>query len=107
MFKAIGWFLKASFFAIVVLIASHFITWNGKSVSDQVRSTISSAERANPTKGAMKTMKKKSRTLVEDAKDAAGKIGIGGSEASKTRDEAIPSQDREELQALIHAFGET
>jgi hypothetical protein len=104
MLKAIGWFIKAGFFAIVILIASHFITWNGRTVSDQVRSTLSSAERVMPGTSTMKSVKKKSRSLVEDAKEAAGKIGIG--ETGKIRDEAIPSEDREELQALIHASDE-
>lgn len=95
MLKMIGWLLKASFFTVLVLVAAHYITWDGKTVSDQVRSTLSSADRSDPAK----TIQKKSRALIEDAKDAAARVGV----ESAKRDDAIPAEDRESLQALIHS----
>jgi hypothetical protein len=112
MMKVLGWILKATLFTAVVLIASHLITWNGKSVSDQVRSGISSAERAVPAGAALKTVKKKSRALVEDAREAAAKVGVGQPAAKTSRlkaedldshSESPTQNDREELQALIHS----
>jgi hypothetical protein len=104
MLKLLGWILKATLFAALVLVASHLITWNGKSVSDQVRSGLSSAERAVPAGQTLKTVKRKSRALVEDARDAASKIGVGApAPSSKRKGEGPSDHDREELQALIHS----
>lgn len=100
MLKAIGWFLKASLFAVVVLVASHFVKWNGKTVSDQVRSTLSSAEKSP----AVKSVTKKSKALLNEAKDAAGDV-IETSEAPTSETE-IPAADKVELQALINSENE-
>lgn len=100
MLKAIGWILKASLFAVVVLVASHFVKWNGKTVSDQVRSTLSSAEKSP----AVKSVKKKSKALLNEAKDAAGDV-IKTSDAPVSETE-IPAEDKVELQALIHEESE-
>jgi hypothetical protein len=94
MLKIIGWIFKTTLFAIVVLIAAHYVTWDGKTVSDQVRSTLSSAERSAP----VKTISNQSKRLIEDARNAASRVGV---ETSK-RDESIPAEDRARLQALIH-----
>lgn len=105
MFKLIGWCLKAAFFTILVIVASHLITWNGKTVSDQVRSSISSAERVIPGKNVMKSVKRKSIELIDDTKDVASKIGIAGTKR-RIDAEGIDTEDRERLQALIHSSGE-
>ncbi len=97
MFKLIGWCLKACFFAAIVLVASHYVTWGGRTVSDQVRSSLSSAERSQPLKAA----KKKSRALLEDAKEAASNVGIRGDQSGAKGTRKIPQADRERLQAVI------
>lgn len=97
MFKIIGWFFKASLFALVILVGSHLVKWNGRTVSDQVRSTLSSAEKF-PT---VKTVKKKSQTLMNDAKDVAGRALSTTTEKANSATEIL-EQDKAELQALIH-----
>ncbi len=99
MLKFIGWVLKASFFAIAVLIAAHYVTWDGKSVSDQVRSTLSSAEKSAP----VKTIHRKSKALIQDAKQAASHVGI---DTATKAVEIIPAADRVRLQSLIHSSDE-
>jgi hypothetical protein len=109
MFKLIGLVLKGAFFAILVLVAAHYVTWDGKSVSDQVRSTLSSADRSAP----VKTLHRKSQALIEDAREAVSHVGLKttaakrrGAEAraaDEPNDPAIPSADRARLQALIHS----
>ena len=96
MFKVIGTLFKAAAFTVLVLIAAHYITWDGKTVSDQVRSTLSSAEKSAP----VKTVRSRSRALVEDAKEAASRVGVDRA------NEPIPAEDRERLQALIHSSEE-
>lgn len=113
MFKLIGLVLKGAFFAILVLIAAHYVTWDGKSVSDQVRSTLSSADRSAP----VKSLHRKSKALIDDARSAASHVGLKktaanrrGAEARGAADEpndpAIPPEDRARLQALIHSSGD-
>ncbi len=96
MFKLLGWCFKAAIFTALVLVASHYVTWEGKSVSDTVRSSLSSADRSGP----IRTIKKKSRTLLDDAKEAVGKVGIR-KEKSMPKDGKIPAEDREQLQSVI------
>jgi hypothetical protein len=103
MFKLFGWILKAALFSGVVLIAAHYITWDGKTVSDQVGSSLSSAEKSAP----LKTIRKKSRALIRSAKETASHVGVSAAkraeETSGKLDEKIPADDREKLQALIHS----
>ena len=95
MFKFIGWIFKATLFAVLILIGSHFVSWNGRSVSDQVRSSISSAERSP----SLKAVKKTSARLLEDARTAA-EDAISSEKAGK-KEGNIPEEDKEELRALI------
>jgi hypothetical protein len=106
MFKLIGWILKATFFTAVVLVAAHYVTWNGKTVSDQVGSTLSSAEKSAP----VKTIHKKSKVILQNAKEAASHVGIDTAKRELTepksepsKNEGIPAEDRARLQALIHS----
>lgn len=103
MLKVIGWILKASFFTVLVLVAAHYITWDGKTVSDQVNSTLSHADKSAP----VRTISKKSKSLIRDAKDAASRVGVKHGSESKAevpkQADGIPSADRESLQALIHS----
>lgn len=96
MFKVLGWIIKASLFTAIILVASHLVRWNGRTVSDQVRSTLSSAERSAP----LKTARKKSEVLLEDAKDAAERA-LKAARSTTSEKAEIPEQDKEELQALI------
>ena len=115
MFKLIGFFLKCLFFSAVVLIAAHYVTWNGRTVSDQVRETLSSADRSVP----IRTIRKTSKSLLRDAREAASHVGIRTSERRRKSsidrrsgadgepgDPAIPTEDRRRLQALIHSSDE-
>ena len=101
MLKLVGWVLKASFFTAVVLIAAHYITWDGKTVSDQVRTTLSTAEKSAP----VKTIRRKSKAIIQSTiqgtKEAASHVGIDT--AKRGGKEAIPAEDRAELQAVIHS----
>ena len=101
MLKLIGWVLKASFFAVIILVSAHYITWDGKTVSDQVRSTLSSAERSAP----VKTIRKTSRSLIEEAKETASHVGLKTAKKSdlgaKVGEASIPAEDRASLEAVI------
>jgi len=46
MFKLIFGIIKLAIFTVVVLIASHHIKWDGKTVSDQVKTHMSQAQKS-------------------------------------------------------------
>lgn len=110
--------LKLCAFAAVVLIASHLIHWNGKTISDQVKITLSSEE----PKAWMKRAEKNTHSIAEEAKVAAGKIADGAPEKARawiqakkenadsmisnprsddSREESISDTEKNELSSLI------
>lgn len=96
MFKLIGWCFKFAIFAAVVLVASHLVRWNGRTISDQVKTGLSKAERAAPVKAA----KRSAQELLEDTKRTARDSKI----AEKI--EEIPAHARKELSTLISSADE-
>lgn len=44
MLNVIGWTIKVTVFAVVVIVASHVVRWKGETISDQVRAQLSHAE---------------------------------------------------------------
>ncbi|MFL5813576.1 MAG: hypothetical protein ACJ763_08360 [Bdellovibrionia bacterium] len=47
MIHAMGWLVKITLFSIFILVLGNWIQWNGRSVSDQVKTQISHAERSD------------------------------------------------------------
>ncbi len=45
MFKLIGWVLKLTVFAVLVLTAGNYFHWGSKTVNDEIRTQLSHAER--------------------------------------------------------------
>ncbi len=45
MLKLIGWLVKASFFAAVILVLGNLIHWRGRTVSDQVKAQLGHVEK--------------------------------------------------------------
>jgi hypothetical protein len=54
MFKLLGWIVKAAFISVVILVLGNTLEYHGKTLSDQVRSSLSHAESSNAVDG-MKT----------------------------------------------------
>jgi hypothetical protein len=46
MFKAIGWLIKLTVFAGIILILGNMVHWKGHTVSDQVKTSLASAQTA-------------------------------------------------------------
>lgn len=104
MFRLIGWILKATLFAVVVLVGSHFIHWEGRTINDQVSSSLSSAERSP----AVRSVKKKSSGFFESAREAAERALQSDSfkqsgNPEKTKKDEIPLRDKRQLQSLIES----
>lgn len=95
MFKLIGWIFKATLFAVVVLVGSHFLHWNGETINDQVSSSLSSAERSST----LRAVKQKSSGFIESAREAAERAF----QSDSAKKDEIPVRDKKELQSLIQS----
>jgi hypothetical protein len=103
------WILKAALFSALVLVLGNVIRWNGKTISDQVKTKVSHAEHARITE----QMKGWAKGLTSDAKmgstrKSRSEEGISpirqvAHEEREARDvrEEIPSSERQKLRALI------
>ncbi len=92
MLRLIGWAIKLGLFAAIVLVLGHVVTWKGQTISDQVKTQISHAERMDLV-GQVKHWTNK--TLGEE-RGAHGAPSNG-----KQKDEQILSSERQKLKALI------
>jgi hypothetical protein len=46
MFKAIGWLIKLSIFAGIILVLGNMLHWRGRTVSDQVKTSLAAAQQS-------------------------------------------------------------
>ncbi len=69
MLRAIGFMIKVTVFAVLVLIAGNWFKWGGKTISDQVRTQLSHAERSDVA-AQVKSWTKK---MTDDARSGASK----------------------------------
>lgn len=92
MFKLIGWIFKVTIFAAIVLALSHYVRWDGKTISDQMKTSLSQAERSAP----VKAVKKTATELLSDAKKAGSESNL-----PSRLEEKIPPAARKELNALL------
>lgn len=100
MFKAIGWLIKVSIFVVLVLILGNWLEFRGKTVSDQVKTHLSHAERSEFAH----KLRSWAGDLTEDARvGAPRKISSEtrtGSGAARSGED-LPSAERQKLRALI------
>ena len=123
MFKAIGWILKIGFFSLLVLVAGNMVHWRGRTISDQIKTQLSHAERApwagqvrswtsDVTNDARKGLHKRIRAfhptsaLYHSAERGAATERRETVAEKETRPdegpmERIPSSERQKLRALI------
>lgn len=121
MLKAISWLIKASAFALIVLVIANYFHVGEKTVSDQIKTHLAHAERSEVA-GELKDW---AHQITTDHKnglakklDAEHKVQlISGTErtdvsvpresaqpkinAVKTASEEIPSSERQKLRALM------
>ncbi len=121
MFKAIGWVIKLTFFAALVLVLGNWLEFGGKTVSDQVRTHLSHAERSDVAS----RVKKWATNLTDEAREGAKKRPLknhapaAGNTGAQTQSmapaassdqpnataeahvEKLPSTERQKLRALI------
>jgi len=116
MFRLIGWVIKTALFAALILVVGQIIQWNGKSVSDQIKTGLSHAERVTPKNLSIDTdelgQKVKNAFDFSDTFSKA-KSQFNSKTNSKTKkesasnsrqtpsEEKIPTTDKKELRALL------
>lgn len=112
MFRLIGWIFKTVLFAAFILVVGQIIQWNGKSVSDQIKTGLSHAERVTPKNLSIDTDELGQK--VKNAFDFSNTFSKSKSQlnaktkkesASNSRqtplEEKIPTTDKKELRALL------
>ena len=111
MIHAIGWLIKLTLFSILILVLGNSIHWNGKSVSDQVKTQIAHAKRSefagsvrrwtgNVTQDAKRGARLQKAAVMSGEKQKRSEEKI--SERSQERpQEKIQSSERQKLRALI------
>lgn len=111
MLKILGFLLKTALFASVILILGNLIRWDGKTISDQIKTQLSQAERSELA-GQIKDL---TSDLVADAAEGAKKLPQTLSQknkkpasssteksAEKSREPSeISTSERSKLRALI------
>lgn len=101
MLRMIGLLIKITLFSLLVLILGNWIHWHGKSISDQIKTQLSSAEHLGSSALRNFSDREPRRHPIS--------IGQGRSSAEKPADsiseanvpEQLHSSERQKLRALI------
>ncbi|MDR3608558.1 MAG: hypothetical protein P4M08_14435 [Oligoflexia bacterium] len=119
MLKLIGWLIKASLFAAVVLVLGNLIHWRGQTVSDQVKTQLTRAEKSPTARKIAKEAKDVTLGYTNDINTKTKSVwprsaveryhASSGSperaEAARKQDpspERIAPSERQKLRSLIH-----
>ena len=114
MLRAIAFLIKATLFAVLVLVIGNWARWDGRTLSDQVKHAIAQAERSDITS----KVRGWTKNLTDDAREGADSktkyvkrapIKAIASDSTDTEaaaparedKERIPSSERQKLRNLI------
>ena len=110
MLRPIFWAMKIAIFSIIVLALSNWIHWRGRTISDQVKTNISHAERLSgeAAENAKNWVQEKKRQ-AESAWDGSAQESAQDSIKEKSQDapERIAPSERQKLRALIRELNGT
>ncbi len=99
MFKLMGFLMKTALFALLILVMGQVIRWNGRTVSDQVKSHLAQAQRSTAVqdamKGATRTARNVAGDLADDVKLGAAKAQAVANEAAQSVTSGLPKVDEE------------
>ncbi len=103
MLRLIGFGFKLVFFSAVVLVLSHIVRWDGKTVSDQVRTGLAQAEHVTATSQWLPPILSPVRSwashLLGDAR--SGNRRSSASESANESGDTVAPSERRKLQSLI------
>lgn len=107
MLRLIGFFIKLCLFSAFVLFLGNVIHYRGRTLSDQVRTSMAQVERqverVDPT--TLNSVRQWSKKLDFDSEPAKKSAKIGkirtASGAQKEEPDRIPLSERQKLRALI------
>jgi hypothetical protein len=91
MIHAMGWLVKITLFSILILVLGNWIQWNGKSVSDQVTTQISHAERSNIAN----SLRRWTGNVAQDMR--SGATHKGARHKHEVRSKEVSYQETEEV----------
>jgi hypothetical protein len=99
MLRLLGWLIKLGVFATIVLVLGHVVTWKGKTISDQVKTQLSHAERTDLVGKVKRWSKEIDSTPLNLGTGSGGTAPKTG--AGKDTAEELLSSERQKLKALI------
>jgi hypothetical protein len=99
MLNAIRGLLKFSVVAVFVLVLGNWIHWGGRTLSDEVKTQMSHAERV-PVSQYWDDLKDWAARLVRDARK-------GAPSRSRIQDEEISDSEKRKLRSLIQELNST
>lgn len=92
MLKIVGFFFKMTIFSILVLVLGNSLHWGGRTISDQVRTTMAHAEHSDLF-GIVRNWAEK---ITHDARQ-----GYQNKVNHSLSQEEIPASEKQKLKALI------
>lgn len=95
MFKLMGLLLKIAIFGVVVLVIGNTVHWGGRTISDQIRIGVSSAQKS----AVGKQVQSWATGFLNEARKGSLQAAPGQQEAPDS--ENIPHSERQKLRALI------
>ena len=113
MFKAIAYVIKASLFTLLILVLGNWVRWDGRTISDHVKSTMAAVTRGEKPSRTEKPVAKsidhamdKTMTKIRSWKD---RISTGENETSSSAKsgrstaeiDRISPNERQKLRSLI------
>ncbi|MCM2324399.1 MAG: hypothetical protein NDJ90_14165 [Oligoflexia bacterium] len=101
MFRLLGLLIKASLFAIIVLVLGNWLHWGDRTISDEIKVRMSHAERSDLAGKVKDFAGDVSRGLRNSASGGSDDRPIQGGDKSLSASELIPSSERQKLKALI------
>lgn len=69
MFKLAGYLIRLTVFSLIVLILGHAVTWNGKSLSERVKSGMSQVQESSLITGRSLLKKEVEEILPEERQE--------------------------------------
>jgi len=99
MLKAIGYLIKLTVFSVLVLVLGNWLRWDGKSISDQIKTRMAHAEKENILNTVQDTVRGWAEKVTHDARKGYRKK-LEQPTAIAPQEE-ISSSERQKLKALI------
>lgn len=102
MLKLMGWMMKCTILSIVVLVLGNWVQWDGKTVSDQIKTQLSHAEKSEWAGD----VRHWASQVTQDARVGIQKKSSYVTRSTHSNDEEITASERQKLRSLIRELNQ-